>query len=128
MVAMAGNVTTVSFYADRSCALASVQFAAFDLISRRRDDNTAEFSVTAQSGLLQIGSANQMRPYMRLVTIRLCKGDAMWDNSVDGCQGNQFAVLPHQYIGIYSDRCRLGFARPPSDLLDATTLVRLLLR
>ena len=120
---MAGNVTTVSFYADRSCALASIQFAAFDLISRNLDENTAEFAVTAHSGLLQIGSAHQLRPYMRLMTIRLCNGDAMWDNSVDGCQGNQFAVLPQQYIGIYSDRCRLGFARPPPSSRDATTLV-----
>ncbi|CAF1301472.1 unnamed protein product [Didymodactylos carnosus] len=38
-----------------------------------------------------------------------------------GCQGAQFSVLPHQYIGVRSNKCRLGFARPPLNPVFATT-------
>jgi hypothetical protein len=123
MAGRKGNVNSVSFYADRTCASADVTFAAFDLISRNLDDNTAQLVITEQSSTLRLDNAAQLKSYMHLITIRLCTGNPVWDTSANGCQGNHFAVLPHQYIGIYSSTCRFGFARPPLNRLHATTLV-----
>ena len=123
MAGSSGNVSSVSFYADRTCALATVVFAAFDVISRDVGANTAQLIVTDQSVPLKLGARADLKPYMHLITIRLCTGDSRQDAANDKCQGNRFAVLPHQYIGIYSKQCRFGFAQPPANPTHDTTLV-----
>ncbi|CAF3737278.1 unnamed protein product [Rotaria sp. Silwood1] len=116
-----GNVTRVSFYADHTCALNFVEFAAFDLIHRDVDLNTAELIVTHRSGPLQLGTPNELKPYMTLITIQLCSEKLMQNINSGVCQGNQFPVLPHHYIGVRSDKCRLGFVQPSLNLVFGTT-------
>ncbi|CAF4499952.1 unnamed protein product, partial [Rotaria sp. Silwood2] len=116
-----GNVNSVSFYVDRTCALATVEFGAFDLIDRNLDLNEARLVLTHTSGPLKLGVTKALKPYMHLITIRLCSDKAV-DNVNDGsCKGSQFPVLPHQYLGVRSDTCRLGYTLTPDNHLLATT-------
>ncbi|CAF1373163.1 unnamed protein product [Rotaria sordida] len=116
-----GNITSVSFYADHTCALNFVEFAAFDLIDRNVDLNTADLIVTYRSGPLQLSSPNELKPYMTLITIQLCSEKSIQNMISEVCQGNQFPVLPHHYIGVRSDKCRLGFVQPSLNLVFGRT-------
>ena len=119
-----GSVSSVSFYIDQTCASATVEFAAFELMSRDIDHNTAELKLKQRSGALKIEDQRHLKPYMNLITIRLCSGNAVEDIKAGGCQGHQFPVEAHEYLGVRSDTCRLGFAEPPADRVYATTWVR----
>ncbi|CAF4289021.1 unnamed protein product, partial [Rotaria sp. Silwood2] len=121
MAEIHGNVASVSFYADHTCALNFVEFAAFDLINRNVDLNTADLIVTHRSGPLQLGTPNELKSYMTLITIQLCSEKLMQKINSGACQGNQFPVLPHHYIGVRSDKCRLGFVQPSLNLVFGTT-------
>jgi hypothetical protein len=123
IAASKGNVSTVSFYVDRTCALATVEFGAFDLIDRNVETNKAKLVLTHRSGPLKLGTAKELKPYMNLITIRLCDEKATDDVNGKNCKGNQFPILPYQYLGIRSDTCRLGFAPTPDDRVLATTWV-----
>lgn len=116
-------MNSVSFYVDQSCALGKLEFAAFELITRDVEANTAELVLTARSGVLTVPSERYLKPQMNQITIRLCAGDAVVDAINGECQGLRFPVLAHQYLGVYSKNCRLGYAAPPSNPLLATTWV-----
>ncbi|CAF4171628.1 unnamed protein product, partial [Rotaria sp. Silwood2] len=118
-----GNVSSVSFYVDRTCALATIQFGAFDLIDRNLDLNEAQLVLTHTSGLLKLGTTKELKPYMHLITIQLCRDKAVNNVNNGSCKGTQFPVLPHQYLGIRSDSCRLGYAPTPDNHVLATTWV-----
>ena len=123
MAASKGNVSSVSFYVDRTCALSTIEFGAFDLINRNVEANTASLVLTHRSGLLKLGTAKKLKPYMNLITIRLCNGKSLQDTNAEDCQGAQFPVLPHQYLGVRSDTCRLGFGKPALNPAFTTTWV-----
>ena len=123
MASVKGNVSSVSFYVDRSCALATIEFGAFELINRDIQTDAAQLVLAQRSGLVKLGAATDLKPYMNHITIRLCTGKIFDDIKGDGCQGTQFLVLPHQYIGIRSDTCRLGFAESISTSQPVTTWV-----
>jgi hypothetical protein len=123
VAAAVGDVSSVSFYVDQTCASATVEFGAFDILDRNLEKNTAELVLKQRSGTLKIGAINDLKPYMNMITIRLCSGDAIDDSNSGGCQGHRFPVLPHQYIGVRSDTCRLGFAATPVNRVLATTWV-----
>ena len=74
-----GIVTTVSFYVDRTCAKATLEFGAFDLLDRNTDTNEAQLILTHRSGALTLPSAKELKPYMNLITIQLCDKDAITD-------------------------------------------------
>ncbi|CAF3422404.1 unnamed protein product, partial [Rotaria sp. Silwood2] len=57
---------------------------------------------------------------MQLITFQLCSDKAVND---ENCKYNQFSVLPHQYLGVRSDTCRLGYASTPDNHVLATTWV-----
>lgn len=114
-----GLVSSVSFYADQSCDQATVEFGAFELITRNVDKNTAELVITQKSGPLRVSDLPQFRSSMNLVTIQLCDEQ----KPTKDCQGKQFHILPHQYVGVRSDSCRLGYADPPTNRLFATTWI-----
>lgn len=114
-----GLVSSVSFYADQSCDQATVEFGAFELITRNVDKNTAELVITQKSGPLRVSDLPQFRSSMNLVTIQLCDEQ----KPTKDCQGKQFHILPHQYVGVRSDSCRLGYTDPPTNRLFATTWV-----
>ena len=128
MASVKGNVSTVTFYVDPTCALATVEFAAFELISRDVEMNTATLVLKARSGELKVPTAKYLKPQMGQISIRLCTEDVVHDKTNGDCQGHQFPVLAHQYLGIRSDTCRLGYADAPSDLALATTWVSVRLR
>lgn len=117
-----GSVSTVSFYADQTCAFANIEIGAFNLINRQLDINNAEFILAQKSKTIKLGDASQFKPYMSLITIQLCNENS--DLAADGslCKGSKFEVLPYQYIGIRSDTCRFGYAATPSDPVLAVTL------
>ena len=123
MASVKGNVKSVSFYVDESCATSTVEIAAFDLMDRNLGTNTAELTLTARSGALKLADEKDLKSYMTQITIRLCTGEAVADSNSGGCQGHQFPVLAHQYFGIRSDTCRFGFADTPSNPVLATTWV-----
>ena len=118
-----GTVNTVSFYVDQTCASAIVEFAAFDIIDRNTDINQAQLRLTHRSGPIKLPSASDLKPYMSLITIKLCNPNELTTPIGGACKGTKFSVQPHQYIGIRSDKCRLGFAPTPIDSLHATTWV-----
>lgn len=118
VAAMKGNVSAVSFYIDRTCGLAKVEFGAFELLKRDVHKNTAELRLVKRSGALTLPEADKLKPIMTMFTIELCG-----KNSDHICQGHQFPILPHQYIGIRSDSCRLGFAPPAANSAERTTWV-----
>ncbi|CAM4888257.1 unnamed protein product [Rotaria socialis] len=121
VAAKKGNITSVSFYIDQTCALSTVEFGVFNLIDRALEHNRAQLLLTETSGSLKIGATNEIKPYMHLITIQLCSGDVTNNESTGNCQGTQFPILPHQYLGIRSDTCRLGYAPTPVDRMLATT-------
>ena len=108
--------------------MSTVEFAAFELMDRNLGTNNAQLTITARSGALKLGSKKDLKPYMTQITIRLCSGDVVADTNSGGCQGLEFPVLAHQYLGVRSDTCRLGFAAAPSDPVLATTWVSVRLR
>ena len=116
-------MNSVSFYVDQSCALGKLEFAAFELTTRDVEANTADLVLTARSGVLTVPSGKYLKPQMNHITIRLCAGDAVTDAINGDCQGLQFPVLAHQYLGVYSNTCRLGYAAASSNPLLATTWV-----
>jgi hypothetical protein len=119
-----GNVSSVSFYVDSTCAMSTVEFGAFELINRNVEMNTAELILTHRSGPLKLDSTIELKPYMNMITIRLCGEKRMVNDIYDeNCKGNQFPVLPHQYLGVRSDICRLGFSPAPINHIIATTWV-----
>ena len=67
-----GNVTSVSFYADQTCPMATIEFGAFDLIDRNLEMNKAQLALTYSSGPLKLHDTKQLKPYMKLITIQLC--------------------------------------------------------
>ena len=109
MAGTKGDVSSVSFYVDRTCAAAQVEFAAFELIYRDTDTNKAQLKLTDRSGSIKLPEATELKGYMSVITIQLCHGISA---NKDECQGTKFSVLPQQYIGIRSDTCRLGYAEP----------------
>ena len=119
VAAVRGDVNSVSFYVDETCASATVEFGAFELLSRNMDKNTAELRLVQKSGQLKIDETIKLKPFMTLATIDLCGS-----NTKDDCQGHRFPVLPHQYIGVRSDKCRLGFAPVSEDPVLRTTWVK----
>ncbi|CAF4951374.1 unnamed protein product, partial [Rotaria socialis] len=121
IAAKKGNITSVSFYIDQTCALSTVEFGAFNLINRDLEHNRAQLLLTETSGSLKMGATNEIKPYMHLITIQLCNGDVTNNERTGNCQGTQFPILPHQYLGIRSDKCRLGYASTPVDRVLATT-------
>ncbi|CAF3311557.1 unnamed protein product [Rotaria sp. Silwood2] len=123
IAAKKGNVSSVSFYIDRTCALATVEFGAFDLIDRNLNLNEAQLVLTHTSGPFKLGTTKELKPYMHRITIQLCNDKAVNNVNDRSCKGNQFPVLPHQYLGVRSDKCRLGYAPTPNDRILATTWV-----
>ncbi|CAF2186852.1 unnamed protein product [Rotaria magnacalcarata] len=121
IAAKKGNITSVSFYIDQTCALSTVEFGAFNLINRDLEHNLAQLFLTETSGSLKLGAIKEIKPYMHLITIQLCSGNATNNANTGNCQGTQFPILPHQYLGIRSDKCRLGYAPTPTDRVLATT-------
>lgn len=117
-----GKVRSVSFYIDRTCAMASVEFGAFELLNRDTETNTAELVIMRRSGLLHIPNKNSLKSSMSLITINLCS-QQYTDNIEADCQGEEIPIMAHQYIGVKSDTCRLGFADPPTNRIFATTWV-----
>lgn len=123
IAAVKGIVKSVSFYVDRTCALANIEFAAFDLIDRNTAINHAQLRLSHRSGPIKLGPASDLKPYMALITIDLCDPDQTITSAETTCEGTKFAVEPHQYIGIRSDKCRLGFTPTPNNPVIATTWV-----
>lgn len=123
IAAVKGIVKSVSFYVDRTCALANIEFAAFDLIDRNTAINHAQLRLSHRSGPIKLGPASDLKPYMALITIDLCDPDQTITSAETTCEGTKFAVEPHQYIGVRSDKCRLGFAPTPNNPVIATTWV-----
>jgi hypothetical protein len=119
-----GNVSSVSFYVDSTCAMSTVEFGAFELVNRDVGTNTAELILTHRSGPLKLDSTIEFKPYMNMITIQLCGEKKTLNNIyVENCKGNQFPVLPHQYLGVRSDKCRLGITPTPDNRIIATTWV-----
>jgi glycosyltransferase involved in cell wall biosynthesis len=122
IASLKGNVSSVSFYVDRTCAMSIVEFGAFELVNRNVEMNTAELILTHRSGPLKLDSTIELKPYMNMITIRLCAEKRTANDIYDeNCKGNQFPVLPHQYLGVRSDTCRLGFSPTPTNRILATT-------
>ena len=122
IAATKGIVNSVSFYVDRTCAFANIEFAAFDLIDRDTDINQAHLRLAHRSGSIKLDSSD-LKSYMTLVTVGLCNPGETITPTGATCKGTKFAVDPHQYIGVRSDKCRLGFAPTPADPILATTWV-----
>ncbi len=119
-----GNVSSVSFYVDSTCAMSTIEFGAFELVNRNVEMNTAELILTHRSGPLKLDSSIEFKPYMNMITIRLCAEKRTANDIYDeNCKGNQFPVLSHQYLGVRSDTCRFGFSHPPNNRILATTWV-----
>ena len=118
-----GHVNSVSFYVDQSCALATIEFGAFNLINRNLEMNEAELVLTHRSGPLKLGSAAELKTYMNLITIQLCNPGTTYTANGGACKGTKFPIALHQYLGVRSDKCRLGFAPTPTNPLHATTWV-----
>jgi hypothetical protein len=53
MAGIKGDVSSVSLYIDRICALAQVEFTAFELINRDTDINAAQLILTDRSGSIK---------------------------------------------------------------------------
>ncbi len=85
--------------------------------------NKADLVLTHRSGPLKLGSATELKPYMNLITIELCNENEVTAANGRACKGTKFPVQPHQYIGIRSDKCRLGFAPTSTNPLYAATWV-----
>ena len=113
----------MSFYADQTCALANIEFAAFNLTDRDTNINQAHLRLSHRSGPIKLGSSSELKPYMSLITIKLCNPDEIITDTGATCKGKKFAVDSYQYIGVRSDKCRLGFAPTPADPIIATTWV-----
>jgi len=118
-----GLVSSVSFYADQSCAFANIEIGAFDLVNRQLDTNSAEFILAHKSETIKLGDASYFKGYMSLITIQLCDENSKDISGESLCKGSKFQVLPQQYIGIRSNTCRFGYAATPQDLVFAVTLV-----
>ena len=88
------------------------------------ETNNAELLLTHRSGAIKLGEASELKGYMSLITIQLCNPGEKFDTTGRLCKGTKFSVEPHQYIGVRSDSCRLGFAPTPTNPLAATTWVR----